>query len=91
MNTVTLSNGINMPLVGLGVYQISDPEQYEGAVVQALLTGYRMIDAAAAYENEEPVGRANKRSGIPRNEIFVTTKLWIQNAGFEPTRRAFEL
>lgn len=90
MNTVTLSNGINMPLVGFGVYQIPDPEQCEEAVVQALQAGYRMIDTAAAYENEESVGRAIKRSGVPRSEIFVTTKLWIQDAGFEPARLAFE-
>lgn len=75
MNTVKLSNGVDMPLVGFGVYQIPDPEQCEEAVVQALQAGYRMIDTAAAYENEESVGRAIKRSGIPRSDIFVTTKL----------------
>jgi len=90
MNTVTLSNNIVMPLVGFGVYQIPDPEQCEEAVVQALQAGYRMIDTAAAYENEEFVGRAIKRSGIPRSEIFVTTKLWIQDMGFESARHAFE-
>lgn len=90
MSTVTLSNGIVMPLVGFGVYQIPDPEQCEEAVVQAIQAGYRMIDTAAAYENEESVGRAIKRSGIPRSEIFVTTKLWIQDMGFESARHAFE-
>lgn len=90
MSKVTLSNGIVMPLVGFGVYQIPDPEQCEEAVVQALQAGYRMIDTAAAYENEEFVGRAIKRSGVPRSEIFVTTKLWIQDMGFESARHAFE-
>lgn len=90
MKTVILKNGIVMPLVGFGVYQIPDPEQCEEAVVQALQAGYRMIDTAAAYENEESVGRAIKRSGIPRSEIFVTTKLWIQDMGFESARHAFE-
>ncbi len=90
MKTVKLSNGIEMPLLGFGVYQIPDPEQCEEAVLQALQAGYRMIDTAAAYENEASVGWAIKRSGIDRRELFITTKLWIQDAGYDSARRAFE-
>lgn len=90
MKTVTLNNGVEMPLVGFGVYQIPDPEQCEEAVLNALQAGYRHIDTAAAYENEASVGRAIKRSGIDRRELFITTKLWIQDAGYDSARRAFE-
>ncbi|MFI7354029.1 aldo/keto reductase [Streptomyces avidinii] len=90
MQTVTLNNGIEMPILGFGVYQIP-PEQTERAVVDALAAGYRLLDTAAAYGNEEAVGRAIKSSGIPREELFVTTKLWIQDAPAEEnTRRALE-
>jgi 2,5-diketo-D-gluconate reductase A len=78
--TVTLNNGVEMPMVGFGVYQVPT-EQTEQVVSEALAAGYRHIDTAAAYENEEAVGRAIANSGIPRDELFVTTKLWIQDAG----------
>ncbi|MDI4643901.1 aldo/keto reductase [Cohnella hashimotonis] len=89
MQTVTLNNGIKMPIIGFGVYQIPDAEQCENAVYEALMTGYRLIDTAAGYVNEEAVGRAIKRSGVPREELFVTTKLWIQDAGYESAKLAF--
>ncbi|MFC7266092.1 aldo/keto reductase [Streptomyces lutosisoli] len=90
MQNVTLNNGVEMPILGFGVYQIP-PEQTEQAVSDALAAGYRLLDTAAAYQNEEAVGRAIKNSGVPREELFVTTKLWIQDApAQENTRRAFE-
>ncbi|MGW1027861.1 aldo/keto reductase [Streptomyces sp. NPDC002577] len=90
MQTVTLNNGVKMPILGFGVYQIP-PEQTEQAVTEALAAGYRLLDTAAAYLNEEAVGRAIKNSGIPREELFVTTKLWVQDApAQENTKRAFE-
>ncbi|MGX9886880.1 aldo/keto reductase [Streptomyces sp. NPDC002276] len=90
MQTVTLNNGVEMPILGFGVYQIP-PEQTEQAVSDALAAGYRLLDTAAAYGNEEAVGRAIKNSGIPREELFVTTKLWVQDAPAEEnTKRAFE-
>ena len=90
MKNVTLNNGIEMPILGFGVYQIP-PEQTERAVTDALAAGYRLLDTAAAYGNEEGVGRAIRNSGVPREELFVTTKLWIQDApAQENTRRAFE-
>lgn len=88
MQTVTLNNGVEMPIVGFGVYQIPE-DQTEQAVTDALATGYRSLDTAAAYGNEEAVGRAIAKSGIPRGELFVTTKLWVQDPGEENTRRAF--
>ncbi|MET9673095.1 aldo/keto reductase [Streptomyces sp. NPDC006482] len=90
MRNVTLNNGVEMPILGFGVYQIP-PEQTERAVTDALAAGYRLLDTAAAYGNEEAVGRAIKNSGIPREELFVTTKLWVQDApAQENTGRAFE-
>jgi len=89
MQTVTLNNGVQMPILGFGVFQIA-PEQTEQAVTDALAAGYRSLDTAAVYGNEEAVGRAIKNSGIPREELFVTTKLWVQDTGEENTRRAFE-
>ena len=90
MKYVKLNNGVEMPILGFGVYQIPDPEVCEQAVYDALMAGYRSIDTAAAYENEEAVGRAIRRSGIPREELFITTKLWISDAGYEPAKKAFE-
>lgn len=90
MEKVILNNGVEMPILGFGVYQISDAEQCEQSVYEALMAGYRLIDTAAAYQNEDAVGRAIKRSGVAREEIFVTTKLWIQDTGYEPTKKAFE-
>ncbi|MYS86168.1 aldo/keto reductase [Embleya scabrispora] len=90
MRNVTLNNGVEMPILGFGVYQIP-PEQTEQAVSEALAVGYRLLDTAAAYGNEEAVGRAIRNSGVTREELFVTTKLWIQDApAQENTRRAFE-
>jgi 2,5-diketo-D-gluconate reductase A len=90
MRTVTLNNGVEMPILGFGVFQIADPAECERAVSDALATGYRMLDTAASYLNEEAVGRAIRNSGIPREELFVTTKLWIEGAGEGKTRAAFE-
>lgn len=90
MLTTTLNNGVVMPMLGFGVYQMSDAAECEAAVSEALRVGYRLIDTAASYGNEEAVGRAIARSGIAREEIFVTTKLWLTDAGQEKTRRAFE-
>lgn len=87
---VTLNNGVEMPLLGFGVFQVPDLAECERAVRDALDVGYRLIDTAAAYGNEEAVGRAIKGSGVPREELFVTTKLWIQDAGEGRTRAAFE-
>lgn len=89
MEHVTLSNGVVMPILGFGVYQVP-PEDTERVVSDALAAGYRHIDTAAAYGNEEGVGRAIASSGVPREELFVTTKLWVQDAGEDNTRRAFE-
>ena len=88
MNTVTLNNGVAMPMLGLGVYQIDDASLCEQIVRDALRAGYRLIDTAAAYGNEEAVGRAVKRSGVPREDIFITTKVWVQDFGYEKTKRA---
>lgn len=90
MNKVTLNNGIEMPQLGFGVFQINDLAECERCVIDALEAGYRLIDTAAAYGNEEAVGRAIKKSGLPRDEIFVTTKLWISDAGEERTPAVFE-
>ena len=87
--TVTLNNGVEMPTLGFGVFQIPAAET-EQVVSDALAAGYRSIDTAAAYRNEEAVGRAIKASGVPREELFVTTKLWIQDSGEENAKRAFE-
>lgn len=90
MKSVKLNNGIEMPMVGFGVFQVSD-EDTEKAVLAALKAGYRLLDTAAVYGNEAGVGRAIKASGIPREEIFVTTKLWIQREnGYENTKKALE-
>jgi 2,5-diketo-D-gluconate reductase A len=88
--TVTLSNGIRMPLLGFGVFQIVDAEECERSVFEALGVGYRLLDTAASYGNEEAVGNAIRRSGVPREELFVTTKLWIEDAGYDSARRAFD-
>lgn len=90
MEYVTLNNGVKMPMLGFGVFQITDADVCEQAVYDALMTGYRLIDTAAVYGNEEGVGRAIKRSGISREELFITTKLWVQDAGYEKTKKAFE-
>lgn len=91
MRYVTLSNGVEMPILGLGVYQVSDLDECERIVNDALKIGYRSIDTASAYFNEEAVGRAIKNSGIPRKDIFVTTKIWISDAGEESARKTFDV
>jgi hypothetical protein len=88
--TVTLNNGVEMPLLGFGVFQMHDAEECERSVYEALRAGYRLIDTAAAYGNEAAVGNAIQRSGVAREKLFVTTKLWIQDAGYERTKAAFE-
>jgi 2,5-diketo-D-gluconate reductase A len=88
--SVSLNNGIEMPLLGFGVYQMTDLDECERSVADALSIGYRLLDTAASYGNEEAVGRAIERSDVPRDELFVTTKLWIAEAGDESTKRAFE-
>lgn len=90
MKKVKLNNGIEMPILGFGVYQISDAKECEQSVADALEVGYRSIDTAAACQNEEAVGHAIKRSGIAREEIFLTTKLWISDTGYEKTFKAFD-
>lgn len=90
MNTVELNNGIKMPLLGFGVFQITDQRICEQSVLSALQTGYRMIDTAACYGNERAVGTAIQKSGIGRKEIFLVSKVWIQDAGYEKTKISFE-
>lgn len=89
MDYVTLNNGIKMPLLGFGTYQIKDPVECERAVRDAIDVGYRLIDTAASYGNEEAVGKAVRESGVPREELFVTTKLWISDASCEGAKRGF--
>jgi 2,5-diketo-D-gluconate reductase A len=90
METVTLSNGIKMPILGYGVYQINDIEECERVVGEAIGVGYRSIDTAQAYGNEEAVGNAVRKSGIPRGEFFITTKVWISNAGYEKAKASID-
>ena len=91
MDYTTLSNGVKMPMEGFGVFQVPEAAVCEQAVTDALAAGYRLIDTAAAYFNEEAVGAAIKKSGIPREELFITTKLWIQDAGYENAKKAFQV
>lgn len=86
---ITLNNGVQMPVLGFGVFQVSK-EQAEQVVTEALAAGYRAIDTAASYGNEEAVGRAIARSGIPREELFITTKMWIQHTGEDTAKREFD-
>ncbi len=88
--TVKLNNGVRMPILGFGVFQVPDPDECERSVYDAIQTGYRLIDTAASYMNEEAVGKAIRRSGVPRQQLFITTKLWVHDAGFENTKKAFE-
>ncbi|MCT2345769.1 aldo/keto reductase [Niallia taxi] len=90
METVTLANGIKMPILGFGVYQISDLAECERVVGEAIEVGYRSIDTAQAYRNEAAVGNAVRKSGIPREEFFITTKVWISNAGYEKAKASIE-
>lgn len=90
MEYTMLNNGVKMPLLGFGVYMMTDLEECEKSVLHAIEMGYRLLDTSSAYFNEEAVGRAIKKSGIPREELFVTTKLWIQDAGYENAKAGFE-
>jgi 2,5-diketo-D-gluconate reductase A len=90
MQKVTLNNGLEMPILGFGVFQVTDLAECERSVVDAIEVGYRLIDTAASYENEEAVGRAIQRCGVARRELFITTKLWIADAGYDKTLRAFD-
>lgn len=90
MKTVTLNNGVEMPLLGFGVFQVSDLAECERSVVDAIRTGYRLIDTAASYENEEAVGAAIRAAGVAREQLFVTSKLWVSDTGYERTKQAFE-
>ncbi|MNS63668.1 Glyoxal reductase [compost metagenome] len=90
MYHITLNNGVQMPILGFGVFQISDASECEQAVINAIETGYRLIDTAASYMNEVAVGNALKKSGIARSELFITTKLWVQDTGYEKTKAAFQ-
>ena len=87
---MVLNNGVEMPILGFGVFQIEDLAECERSVRDAIDVGYRLIDTAASYGNEEAVGNAIRTSGVPRNELFVTTKLWIADTGYEKTKRAFD-
>ena len=90
MQNVVLNNGVEMPILGFGVFQMTNAEECEASVLEALRVGYRLIDTAASYEYEESVGNAIRLSGVPRETLFVTTKLWIQDAGYDATLRAFD-
>jgi 2,5-diketo-D-gluconate reductase A len=89
MQKVILNNGIEMPILGFGVFQVPDLDECEKAVLDAIETGYRLIDTAASYLNETAVGNAIKKSGVPREDMFITTKLWVQDTGYEKTKKAF--
>jgi diketogulonate reductase-like aldo/keto reductase len=90
MQKIKLNNNVEMPMLGFGVFQMADLEECENSVLYAIETGYRLIDTAAIYLNETAVGNAIKRSGVAREELFVTTKLWVQDTGYENTIKAFE-
>ena len=90
MQKIVLNNGVEMPILGFGVFQIDDLAECERSVRDAIEVGYRLIDTAASYGNEEAVGNAIKTSGVPRNELFVTTKVWIADTGYEKTKKAFD-
>lgn len=90
MKTVKLHNGVEMPILGFGVFQIANQKECETSVIDAIVTGYRLIDTAASYMNETAVGNAVKASGVNREELFVTSKLWVQHTGYENTKLSFE-
>lgn len=90
MQTVKLNNGVEMPILGFGVFQVTDLAECERSVVDAIETGYRLIDTAQSYMNEEAVGKAIQRSGVAREDLFITTKLWIQSDGYQGTKKSFE-
>lgn len=91
MEYATLNNGIRMPMLGFGVYQMTDAKACEQAVLHAICAGYRLIDTAMSYHNEAAVGQAIQKCGVPRDELFITTKLWLADAGYDKTMKAFDL
>lgn len=90
MKSVTLNNGVKMPILGFGVFQVTDLAECERGVIDAIETGYRLFDTAASYGNEQAVGSGIKKSGIDRKELFVTTKLWLEDATYERAKGAFD-
>ncbi|MBK0378570.1 aldo/keto reductase [Mucilaginibacter segetis] len=90
MLRIKLNNGVEMPLLGFGVFQVTDLSECERSVIDAISAGYRLIDTAQSYQNEQAVGKAIKQSGVAREELFITTKLWIQSKGYEGAKKAFE-
>lgn len=90
MENITLNNGVEMPILGFGVFQVADALECEKAVSEAIETGYRLIDTAASYLNEKAVGNALQKSNVPREELFITTKLWIEDTGYEKTKSGFQ-
>ncbi|GAB3573918.1 aldo/keto reductase [Spirosoma luteolum] len=89
MQQVVLNNGVEMPILGFGVFQVPDPAECERSVLDAIESGYRLIDTAASYGNEAAVGQAIRKSTVPRDDLFITTKLWIQSEGYSGTMKAF--
>src|SRR5664280_109288 len=90
MENVVLNNGIEMPILGFGVYQVTDASECETSVINAISSGYRLIDTASAYGNEQAVGKAIKKSGVPRDELFITTKIWVADVSYEKAKKALE-
>jgi len=90
METVKLNNGVIMPILGFGVFQVTDLKECENSVLDAIEAGYRLIDTAASYMNEVAVGNAIIKSGVDRKDLFITTKLWVQDNGYDNTKKAFE-
>ena len=90
MQKVILNNGVEMPILGFGVYQVPDPNECETSVFEAIKAGYRLIDTAQAYGNEEAVGKAIKKSGVSRDELFITTKLWVSDVSYDKAKKAFK-
>ena len=90
MEHVTLNNGSRMPMLGFGVFQIPDAQECERSVIDAIQAGYRLIDTAASYKNEAAVGKGLRHAGVAREDLFVTTKLWVEDAGFERTQKAID-
>lgn len=90
MQTIKLNNGVEVPILGFGTYQITDPQEAEDAVFEAIKAGYRHIDTAQSYMNEEAVGKGIVKSGITREEIFVTTKIWVENVSYEGVKESFQ-
>ncbi|MBM6614863.1 aldo/keto reductase [Desemzia sp. RIT804] len=90
MKTIRLNNGVEVPILGFGTFQITDPEQAEDSVKEAIKAGYRHIDTAQSYMNEEAVGRGIQQSGVPREELFITTKIWVENVSYEGVKSSFD-